>query len=171
MDRTAVSEKELAAENAEGSPSSVVVGLTVATVLAAVLLLGAVAIFVYLRHSLGTRFTRRGDTQELTAQLPTAQPIDLESSGGYLGDGSYTNEVMRTAEEYLESLRGKVWLIPKNFVEASGEVLGQGKFGSVVRATVSSQAGPLPCNTQVIPRMEDEHLRKNMLKDLDTAIK
>ena len=24
---------------------------------------------------------------------------------------------MRTAEEYLESLRGKVWLIPKNFVE------------------------------------------------------
>ena len=31
--------------------------------------------------------------------------------------GSYTNEVMRTAEEYLESLRGKVWLIPKNFVE------------------------------------------------------
>ena len=24
---------------------------------------------------------------------------------------------------------------------------------------------------QVIPRMEDEHLRKNMLKDLDTAIK
>ena len=79
-----------------------------------------------------SRFRRRGDTQELTAQLPAAQPIDLESSGGYLGDGgcsffkselenffagSYTNEVMRTAEEYLESLRGKVWLIPKNFVE------------------------------------------------------
>ena len=42
-------------ENSEGSPSSVVVGLTVATVLAAVLLLGAVAVFVYLRHSLGTR--------------------------------------------------------------------------------------------------------------------
>ena len=96
-------------ENSEGSPSSVVVGLTVATVLAAVLLLGAVAVFVYLRHSLGTRcaslsirqylcavfyiimmndirFRRRGDTQELTAQLPT-QPIDLESSGGYIGDG------------------------------------------------------------------------------------
>ena len=71
-------------------------------------------------------------------------------------------------------------------------MLGQGKFGSVVRATVSSQTGPLPCNTQVIaplitvckehfkytnillkviPRMEDEHHRKNMLKDLDTAIK
>ena len=79
-----------------------------------------------------SRFRRRGDTQELTAQLPAAQPIDLESSGDYLGDGwfifiitqmlkcfagSYTNEVMRTAEEYLESLRGKVWLIPKNFVE------------------------------------------------------
>ena len=55
MDRKAVSETELVAENAEGSPSSVVVGLTVATVLAAVLLLGAVAVFVYLRHSLGTR--------------------------------------------------------------------------------------------------------------------
>jgi len=172
-DRTLLIEEQQGnelSENSEGSPSSVVVGLTVATVLAAVLLLGAVAVFVYLRHSLGTRFRRRGDTQELTAQLPT-QPIDLESSGGYIGDGSYTNEVMRTAEEYLESLRGKVWLIPKNFVEASGDVLGQGRFGSVVRATVSSQGGPIPCNTQVIPRMQDEHLRKNMLKDLDIAIK
>ena len=102
-------------ENSEGSPSSVVVGLTVATVLAAVLLLGAVAVFVYLRHSLGTRcvsvsirqylraelciimmnirFRRRGDTQELTAQLPT-QPIDLESSGGYIGDGGLSFQNM-----------------------------------------------------------------------------
>lgn len=37
-----------------------------------------------------SRFRRRGDTQELTAQLPAAQPIDLESSGGYLGDGGCT---------------------------------------------------------------------------------
>jgi len=30
---------------------------------------------------------------------------------------------MRTAEEYLESLKGKVWMIPKNFVEVSGSSL------------------------------------------------
>ena len=98
MDRKVASETKLGgqlAENGEGSPSSVVVGLTVATVLAAVLLLGAVAVFVYLRHSLGTRFRRRGDTQELTAQMP-AQPIDLESSGGYLGDGGSTFNSYRT---------------------------------------------------------------------------
>ena len=41
----------------------------------------------------------------------------LNSELQYSFAGSYTNEVMRTAEEYLESLRGKVWLIPKNFVE------------------------------------------------------
>ena len=62
MVRTAVSETDLAAggltENSEGSPSSVVVGLTVATVLAAVLLLGAMAVFIYLRHSLGTRCSK-----------------------------------------------------------------------------------------------------------------
>ena len=59
MDRTAVSKTDPSGgltENAEDNPSSVVVGLTVATVLAAVLLLGAVAVFVYLRHSLGTRY-------------------------------------------------------------------------------------------------------------------
>ena len=39
------------------------------------------------------RFRRRGDTQELTAQLPT-QPVDLESSGGYIGDGGLSSYYM-----------------------------------------------------------------------------
>ena len=162
----AVLEKE--AEQEETNSSPLVIGLSVAIVIGLLVLVAAIGVFVYLRQSLGTKWRRRrADTQELTPQPPATQ----SEEGGFLGDGSYTNEVMRTAEEYLESLKGKVWLIPKNFLEVSGEVLGEGKFGSVVRATVSSQGRPVSCNTQVIPRLEEEHLRKAMLRDLDSTIR
>jgi len=72
-------------ETGSGSPSSLVIGLTVATVVAALVLVAALAVFIYLRRSLGTRFRRRGDTQELTAQPSAA--IDLGTGADYLGDG------------------------------------------------------------------------------------
>jgi hypothetical protein len=44
------------AEEAAAGPSTLVLGLTVAIVVAALVLMAALAVFIYLRHSLGTRW-------------------------------------------------------------------------------------------------------------------
>ncbi len=36
----------------------------------------------------------------------------------------------------LDALKGRVWQIPRNFFRLTGEVVGKGSFGSVIRATV-----------------------------------
>jgi len=155
----------------EQSNSSLVLGLTVAIIIAAVVLIGAILVFVYLRHSLGSRLRRRrADTQELTTQRQATPSIDLDETG-YIDNG-HVNEAMRSAEDYLDSLKDKVWIIPKNFVELSHEVLGRGKFGSVMKGRVSVNGQLVPCNTQVISnKVLSPEERKTMLKDLDVNIR
>jgi len=151
-----------------GSSSPLVLGLTVAIIVAALILVGALLVFVYLRHSMGARLRRRPDTQELTAH--STQSVDLEDTG-YIDNG-YVNDAMRSAEEYLDSLKDKVWIIPKNFVELSHEVLGRGKFGSVMKGHVSANGQLIPCNTQVIAtKILSPEEQKTMLRDLDTNIR
>jgi len=152
-----------------GPTSPLVLGLTVAIIVAAMVLIGAILVFVYLRHSLGAKLRRRRpDTQELTAQ--STPSIDLEETG-YIDIG-HVNDAMRSAEDYLDSLKDKVWIIPKNFVELSHEVLGRGKFGSVMKGQVSANGQLIPCNTQVIAnKILSPEEQKTMLRDLDLNIR
>lgn len=155
----------------EQGTSPLVLGLTVAIIVAAIVLIGAILVFVYLRHSLGARLRRRRtDTQELTSQSQSTPSIDLGETG-YIDNG-HVNEAMRTAEDYLDSLKDKVWIIPKNFVELSHEVLGRGKFGSVMKGQVSANGQLIPCNTQVISnKILSPEEQKTMLRDLDVNIR
>jgi len=151
--------------------SPLVLGLTVAIISAAVILIGAILVFVYLRHSLGARLRRRRpDTQELTSHTQSTPSIDLGETG-YIDNG-HVNEAMRSAEDYLDSLKDKVWIIPKNFVDLSHEVLGRGKFGSVMKGQVSANGQLIPCNTQVISnKILSPEEQKTMLRDLDANIR
>ena len=151
--------------------SPLVLGLTVAIISAAVILIGAILVFVYLRHSLGARLRRRRpDTQELTSHTQSTPSIDLGETG-YIDNG-HVNEAMRSAEDYLDSLKDKVWIIPKNFVDLSHEVLGRGKFGSVMKGQVSANGQLIPCNTQVISnKILSPEEQKTMLRDLDVNIR
>ena len=159
-------------DKSEGDATSpLVIGLTVAIIITALILIGSVALFVYLRHSMGARLRRRrANNQELTSQAHLTPSIDLDNSG-YLDNG-YVNETMRTAEEYMESLKDKVWMIPKNFVELNHEVLGRGKFGSVMKGHVTLNGQIINCNSQVISNtILSPEEQKIMLKDLDINIR
>ena len=122
-----------------------VVGLSIAIVLASALLVAAIFVFVYLRNSFRARLRRRGDTQELTVHTPS---IDLQENG-YI-DNENSDE-LRSAECYLDSLRSKIWMIPRNFLEISHEVVGRGKFGSVMKGSVNQGSQFSACNVQVVP--------------------
>ncbi len=112
-----------------------------------VLLGAALAFYVYLRffHERLRKMRRRGgaggvgigeangwrqqEAQELTLHQ-TLPPQDVESQGSSDRDS-------RQPSPALDSLRERVWQIPRNFLQLSGEVVGRGSFGSVIRGTVN----------------------------------
>ena len=159
-------------DSSEGSNTT---ALVVCIVIASIVLLVALAFFVFVRKNLGARFRgRRYDTQELTNHTPSSAEAMTTENGymdnnGYIDDGSQ----FRTREDYLHSLEGKVWQVPRNFVDIQNEVLGRGKFGTVMNGTVVLNGGEqVGCNVYVIPnKMIDDDERKVMLKDLDLNVK
>ena len=85
--------------------------------------------------------------QDTVQTVQTA--IDVEANG-YIQDNE---DQRRPGPDYLESLKGKVWIIPKNFVELSHEVVGRGRFGSVIKAVLHSGGGATSCTTQQVPSL------------------
>ena len=77
-------------------------------------------------------------------------------ANGYIQDQDQDSDQRRSGAEYLESLTGKVWRIPKNFVELSHEVVGRGRFGSVIKARVHSGGGVTSCTTQQVSSLAGE---------------
>ena len=85
-------------------------------------------------------------------------------ANGYITE---SNEEGRGWEESLQSLKGKVWMIPKNFVELSHEVVGRGRFGSVIKARVHSEGGVRICTTQQVSSQEEG---RNLLASLQLSV-
>jgi len=148
--------------------------LIAAVVVVSAALLIALLIFLFLRYSLPRRLgrlRRRPDTQELTASVATIDPVEQ----GYLEDGSASgaeSDEQRTAADYLASLTSRVWQIPRNFLEVNTEVVGRGRFGTVMRATVHQGATDVVCTAQIIPnRLLDDEDRQRMLRELDLNIR
>jgi hypothetical protein len=176
-ERSELREKEVESTQSrpdDASPSAQT-GLIVAVVVVAVALIIALLIFLVLRYSLPRRMRRarrRPDTQELTASVATVDPVE----NGYLDNDAYTAKVAdepRTAAEYLASLTNRVWQIPRNFLEVNTEVVGRGRFGTVMRAIVHRGSSVTAvCTAQIIPNklLEDDD-RQRMLRDLDLNIR
>ena len=51
----------------------------------------------------------------------------------------------------MDKLRDQVWQIPRNFLELTHEVIGRGKFGSVVKAKVNKRGAEEVAIAQVVP--------------------
>ena len=160
---------------AGGVSPSAQTGLIAAVVVVSAALLIALLVFLILRFSVHRRISqrrlrRRLDTQELTASVATIDPAE----SGYLDNHSaeIENDQPRTAADYLASLTNRVWQIPRNFLDVNTEVVGRGRYGTVMRANVHNQQGPASCMAQIIPnRLLDDEDRQRMLRDLDLNIR
>ena len=144
--------------------------LVAAIVISSLLLLAALLFFVFIRYSIINKFRRRrADTQELTTNIPTTDPLE----NGYIDNGAFEQENrQRTAEDYFESLDSKVWQIPRNFVDVQTEVLGRGMFGTVMKGTVNINQELVPANIYIIPnKMMEKAEKQKMLKHLDLNVK
>ena len=158
---------QLETEPEENDPTVTV--LIVVLVVASILLLAALGFFAFIRYSVAKRFRRRRpDTQELTTHMPTIDPLE----NGYIDNEAYQADGQRSAEDYLQSLDGKVWQIPRNFVDVQNEVMGRGRFGTVMKGTVNLNQESVVCNVYIVPnKMMDRAERQHMLRDLDQNIK
>ena len=164
-------EGEIEAEESGSSNSTV---LVVCIIIAIIILCGALGFFLYVRKNLGKTFRgRRYDTQELTTNNTPSSAEAMENgfvdNNGYIDDGG---SQFRTREDYLQSLEGKVWQVPRNFIDIQNEVLGRGKFGTVMNGTVLTNGEHESCNVYSVPnKMIDDDERKLMLKDVDLNVK
>ena len=151
---------------ASSTSSTVTIALIVGVVVGAVLLVIAIVIFVVLRRKVGSPLRRaRSDTQELTAHQQQQQ--QQKTSAAYAQE---QDEIL-ASELDLNVIKAKVWMIPKNFVELSHEVLGRGKFGSVLKGQVQTSGRVIWCNTQHVQLSaltRDQHV--DLLRNLETAI-
>ena len=51
----------------------------------------------------------------------------------------------------MDKLRDQVWQIPRNFLELNHEVIGRGKFGSVIKGKVNKRGTEEAAIVQVVP--------------------
>ena len=154
--------------------------LIVAIVVASVLLVATVLFFVFIRYSVINRLRRRrdrrrADTQELTANMPptTIAGNDPSDNNGYIDNVAFDGEAsFKSAEDYLESLDNKVWQIPRNFVEVKNEILGRGRFGTVMSGIVNIDQEAVNANVYIIPnKMMERSEHQSMLRHLDLNVK
>ena len=102
--------------------------------------------------------------QDTVQTVQTA--IDVEAAG-YITESPGQG---RSGQESLQSLKGKLWMIPKNFVELSHEVVGRGRFGSVIKARVhSSGGGVTACTTQQVSSQEGQE--ELLLHSLELSVR
>ena len=101
--------------------------LTIIISIMGVLLAIGLIVYAYLRFTDYRRSPKngsQGDIQELTTHVSN---INM----------AFDNESVEDHISKMESIRSKVWNIPVNFLELSHEVIGRGRFGSVVKGQVN----------------------------------
>lgn len=152
------------------------VGLSVAVAIFGSILAFVIVFYLYLRWSSRREGGRRGDTQELTTQMSATSNIVEEAEsvprrGGGKSYVVYDNESV-DATTRLDVIKSKVWNIPRNFVELTHDVIGRGRFGSVVKGNVNKRGVVESAKVQVVPAkiLDDEEMR-NLVKDLDMVLK
>ena len=118
-----------------GAPASprVNIGLVVGCVVGGVLLAGALTVFLVLRRRAGPGSPlrrARSDTLALSQQQQQHNNSAVSTAAVGVTAASYVHddeEILASETPNLNSIKAKVWMIPKNFVELSGEVLGKGR--------------------------------------------
>ena len=104
---------------------------------------------------------------------PTPNNIAEKNTIYYQG---YTlDEEVEDGSSPLAKLRSKVWQMPRNFLELTHEVIGRGKFGSVIRGQVTQQSpggAPHAAVVQVVPpQILERHEMHAMANDVELLTK
>ena len=168
-------------ENMHEESDPLATGLGIAIGLFGILLVLAFALYYFIRRGITIECLNqgrgsRGDIQELTTHFqPTPSnhtnstviaSSDVENqqfgydnniaefSGGATRINGLTgdNNSFDTASKRLDMLKSNVWTVPRNFLELTHEVVGRGKFGSVIKASVNNRGQKMvnAC-VQVVP--------------------
>lgn len=146
--------------------SGLVIGLSVAIGVFGFLLLLSVVAYCMLPRHLGRR-RQNSDHQELSLQGPM---IEVEPNG-YVHNGFIPEEEDIRVNHY-ENLKQQVWNIPRNFLDVKSDILGHGKYGSVMRGTVQQRGFPVPVAIHTIADGELPPAEKRaMLQDLGVLIR
>lgn len=170
-----------------------VIGLSVAIGVFGFLLLLSVVVYFLLRRHLGRR-RQNSDHQELSLQGPMIEIVSqchkklhfspitftvfsnnyypcLQEPNGYAHNGFIPEEEDERVNHY-ENLKCQVWNIPRNFLEVKSEMLGVGRYGSVMRGTVQQRGFPIPVAIHTVADRElPPHEKRSMLQDLGILIR
>ena len=132
--------------------------ITIMGIILALALIG----YGYLRFTTHRRKGQRGsqgDVQELTTHVSS---INM----------AFDNDSVEDSLSKMDSIRAKVWNIPVNFLDLSHEVIGRGRFGSVVKGQVNRYGRMEHVNIQVVPgKILEESEVEVLAKDLDSVLK
>ncbi|TRY75642.1 hypothetical protein TCAL_04584 [Tigriopus californicus] len=151
--------------DAEGL-DNLTVGLLICIGVCSVILLGIISLYGYLRWTVNRSSGSNGDAQELTLHTPS--PSNHEHGGYELG---IENEGA-SGLSGLDLLRESVWQIPRNFLELTHEVVGRGRFGSVIKGIVNSGEGQEAAIVQVVPeKILEKSETKAMIRDIEMVAK
>ncbi|XP_059469461.1 putative inactive tyrosine-protein kinase Wsck [Neocloeon triangulifer] len=149
------------------TPSMMVMVLSFAIAFFSVLLILSVIFYFVMRHRVHQRRLRLPDNQELSIQGPI---LEVEGNG-YIHNG-YIPEDEDERTNHLEVLKAKIWSIPVNHLEVRNDLLGSGKYGSVLKGTVNHKGFPVPVAIHSIADvLMSKDDRKSMLKDLDMLVR
>ncbi|XP_065333783.1 putative inactive tyrosine-protein kinase Wsck isoform X1 [Cloeon dipterum] len=149
------------------SPSTMVIVLSFAIAFFSVLLVLSIVVYVVMRHKVHQRRLRLPDNQELSIQGPI---LEVEGNG-YVHTG-YIPEDEDERTNHLEALKAKIWSIPVNHLDVKNDLLGTGKYGSVLKGSVNQKGFPVPVAIHSIADvLMSKAERKEMLKDLDLLVR
>ena len=158
--------------SSSGSSSTLTTLLVVGVVVGGLLLAIAIIIFVVLRRRVGSPLRRsRSDTQELTSQQNNVGTSTSPATAAVAAYSQENDEILASELDF-NLMKAKTWMIPKNFVDVSGEVLGRGRFGSVFKGQVQANGRVMWCNTQHVSMSgmtRAEYV--SLLVSLDTSIR
>ena len=142
-------EKEGDDHDVETGSDPLAIALSVGIIVGLILLVGGIALLLYLKRRLKIG-RKKSDVQQLT----TYQHSNSTSTLGTTDEVDDASGESRDPKELLEAVKGNIWAIPRNFLDPSTEVVGRGKFGTVVKATVNKRGAISPANVQVIARKQ-----------------
>jgi endothelial-specific receptor tyrosine kinase len=156
-------------DKAGGHGDNLAIGLSVAIAIFGVILAMVVIFYAYLRWTTykGARSRgSRGDVQELTTHISS---IETQNYAVYDNDSV---DARSHVGPQMEVLRTKVWNIPRNFLDLTHEVIGRGRFGSLVKGTVNKNSLREAVNIQVVPgKILEEDEMRTMMKDLEMVVR
>ncbi|CAB4066545.1 unnamed protein product [Lepeophtheirus salmonis] len=169
----------------KNSGPSLVVSLSIAVIVFGIVLGIIIGVYAYLRCgiTLIKSNNNKCDAQELTprkstTEVPEVEEIGLSFTNPMVSNGNDQDETDSPASSasQMEAIRRQVWLIPRASLELSHEVIGRGKYGSVVNGhilkipTYSNQSheSDFKVNVQVASSVES---RKSLSRDLELVVR